>query len=312
MAKESKVAIYTSIVANVVIATTKLVTAALTGSSAMVAEGVHSLVDAGDGTLLLVGQARARRPPDELHPFGHGKELYFWALIVAMIFFAVGGGVSVYEGILHLLHPEPLRDPTTAYIVLGVAALFDGGSLVVGYRQVRKAVPNLSPVQVVRRGKDPSLFTVLLEDVADIAGLTIAFLGVWLGHALSNPYLDGVASIGVGLVLATVALVLMGQSRALLVGERASPEVLEAVEAAAGEDPALRGIARPLTMQLGPNEVLLALRAEFVPELSSREVAAAITRLERRIRSRCPEVRQIYVEAASLEGSGDDGSRHHP
>jgi cation diffusion facilitator family transporter len=202
----------------------------------MVAEGLHSLVDASDGTLLLVGRARSQRPPDAGHPFGHGKEIYFWTLIVAVIFFAVGGGVSVYEGILHLVHPEPLRDATLSYIVLGVAALFDGSSFIVALRTMRREEPGKRFVDIVRHGKDPASFTVVLEDLADLTGIAIAFLGVWLGHRLTNPYLDSVASIGVGLVLATVATVLVAQSRKLLLGERTSDDVLDAVRKAAAAD----------------------------------------------------------------------------
>jgi cation diffusion facilitator family transporter len=295
--EESNVAIYASIVANVVIAATKLVAAGLSGSSAMVAEGVHSLVDASDGTLLLVGRRRSRRPPDEGHPFGHGKELYFWTLIVAVIFFAVGGGVSVYEGILHLLDPEPLRDPTLSYVVLGVAAVFDGGSLIIAFRTLRREEPGRRLVDVVRHGKDPASFTVVLEDMADITGLVIAFFGVWLGHSLSNPYLDGVASIGIGLVLATVATVLVAQSRKLLVGERTSDDVLRAVrDAAAADARAIRFAACPLSMQLGPNEVLLGITARFAPDLTVEEVAVAIRRFEDRVRAARPDVRYISVE----------------
>ena len=293
---DSKSAIYASIGANVVIAITKLVTAAITGSSAMVAEGLHSLVDAGDGTLLLVGRARSRRPADEQHPFGHAKELYFWTLIVAMIFFAVGGGVSVYEGVLQMVHPEPLRDPTPAYIVLAIAALFDGGSLAIGWRTMRNAAPGHTLFEVVRHGKDPSLFTVVLEDIADVVGIVIAFLGVWLGHRLGMPALDGAASIAIGLVLATVAVILAGQSRGLLVGERAHDAAIEVVHRVAGGDPAIRRVARPLTMQLGPDEVLLTLEIELHPELTSREVAATIARFEARVRDERPEVHHIFAE----------------
>ena len=296
MASESKSAIYASIGANVVIAITKLVTAALTGSSAMIAEGLHSLVDAGDGTLLLVGRARSRRPADALHPFGHGKELYFWTLIVAMIFFAVGGGVSVYEGVLHMMNPEALRDPRPAYIVLAIAAVFDGGSLVVGWRTMRQAAPGRTLFEVVRHGKDPSLFTVVLEDIADVVGVVIAFLGVWLGHRLALPWLDGAASAAVGLVLATVAVILAAQSRGLLVGERAHDETIAVVHRVAADDPSIRRVERPLTMQLGPDEVLLTLEIELHPELTSREVAATIVRFEERIREQRPEVHHIFAE----------------
>jgi len=262
----------------------------------MVAEGLHSLVDASDGTLLLVGRRRSRRPPDAAHPFGHGKELYFWTLIVAVIFFAVGGGVSIYEGILHLINPEPLRDPLLSYVVLGIAALFDGSSFIIALRALRQEEPDRRLVEVVRRGKDPSSFTVVLEDIADLAGLALAFLGVWLGHRLANAYFDGVASIGVGLVLAAVALVLVGQSRKLLVGERASEEVLQAVRDAADDDGMIEFAECPLSMQLGPNELLLGVTARFAPDISADDVATAIQRFEDRLRKARPDVKYICVE----------------
>jgi len=274
----------------------KLVAAAVSGSSAMVAEGIHSLVDAADGTLLLVGRRRSQRPPDEAHPFGHGKELYFWTLIVAVIFFAVGGGVSVYEGILHLMHPEPLRDPTLSYVVLGIAAAFDGSSFVIALRTLRREEPDKSLVQIVRHGKDPASFTVVLEDIADLTGLALAFLGVWLGHRLVNPYFDGAASIGVGLVLAAVALVLAGQSRKLLVGERASEDVLQAVQDAANAEQTIELAECPLSMQLGPNEVLVGVTARFAAHLSANDAALAIHRFEDRLRRARPDVKYICVE----------------
>src|SRR4051812_7305398 len=233
MAKESAAAIYASIAANVGIATTKFVAAAFTGSSAMTAEGVHSLVDACDGLLLLLGRRRSRRPPTPEHPFGHGRELYFWSLIVAIVFFALGGGLSVYEGIQHILSPEPLKNPAWNYAVLGFAALFDGGSLVVGLRQFREAAGGRGFWAAIREGKDPSLFSVVLEDIADMAGIALAFLGVFLGHLLNNPYLDGAASVGIGLVMAGVAVVLLVESKGLLIGERADADVVECITAAA-------------------------------------------------------------------------------
>jgi cation diffusion facilitator family transporter len=294
--EQSNIAIYASIGANVAIAATKLTAAALSGSSAMVAEGLHSLVDASDGTLLLVGRIRSRRPPDESHPFGHGLELYFWTLIVAMLFFAVGGWLSVYEGIMHLFHPEPLRDPTLSYIVLGVAALFDGSSFVVALRTLRREERGRTIRHILRHGKDPSSSTVVLEDFADLTGLAIAFLGVYLGHRLTNPLFDGAASIGVGLVLATVALGLVAQTRPLHVGARTIQAVVRAVRDAATGEPMIEFATCPLSMQLGPNEVLLGITARFDPDLSADDVARVIQRFEDRVRKARPDVKYICIE----------------
>jgi cation diffusion facilitator family transporter len=299
MAKESAAAIYASIAANVGIATTKFVAAAFTGSSAMMAEGVHSLVDACDGLLLLLGRRRSRRPPTPEHPFGHGRELYFWSLIVAIVFFALGGGLSVYEGIQHILSPEPLKNPAWNYAVLGFAALFDGGSLVVGLRQFREAAGGRGFWAAIREGKDPSLFSVVLEDIADMAGIALAFLGVFLGHLLDNPYLDGAASVGIGLVMAGVAVVLLVESKGLLIGERADADVVECITtAAAGMYDA--DVRRIRTMQLAPHEVLVTLDVTFRRGLSREQVLAAIAELERRTRAASPDRLLLYLEISTL------------
>lgn len=302
MPEESRVAIYASIGANVIIAATKFIAAAVSGSSALLAEGLHSSVDASDGLLLLLGQHRSRRPADEAHPFGHGRELYFWTLIVAVVFFAVGGGVSVYEGILRLLHPEPPGDPTWSYVVLGVAALFDGTSFTIALRQFRPQAKGMGIVAAVRASKDPSVFTVLLEDTADLTGIAIAFLGVFLGHRLGNPYLDGVATVGVGLVLAVVAVFLIRESKGLLIGEGARAESVERVRALAARQPGVIGVRRPLTMYFGPNDLLVAMGITFDPALSAAEVADTIERLEREMRKEFPRVTRVYIEAESLGG----------
>jgi len=306
MAKESSpTAIYASIAANVGIAATKFTAASFTGSSAMVAEGVHSLVDTADGLLLLLGRRRARQPPSPDHPFGHGRELYFWTLIVAILFFALGGGMSVYEGVTHILHPEPIRNPAWNYAVLAFAALFDGSSFVVGFRQFRAAAGDRGFWAAIREGKDPSLFAVVLEDIADMAGIALAFLGVFLGHLLSNPYLDGAASIGVGLVMTAVAVVMIVESKGLLIGERADAAVVDCINAAAA---GLReaNVRRVRTMQLAPNEVLVTLDVTFARGLSRPQVLETIERLEHRIRAASPDRLWLYLEiSALLRGEGE-------
>jgi cation diffusion facilitator family transporter len=300
MAEGSKLAIYASIVANVLIAATKFTAAAFTGSSAMIAEGVHSLVDCADGTLLLLGHARSRRPPDERHPFGYGQELYFWTLIVAILFFALGGGMSAYEGITHILHPEPLRDPHWNYAVLGIAALIDGTSFTIAMREFRRTMNGRGFWETVRASKDPSIFTVVLEDSADLAGLSLAFLGIYFSHRLGAPYLDGIASIGIGLVMATVAVILIVESKALLIGEGADPAVVACISEAAASDEALRGVWRPHTVHMGPREVLVTLGVELRPDLSADDVARAIGRLDARVREAVPDVKHVYNDAQSL------------
>ncbi|WP_437486341.1 cation diffusion facilitator family transporter [Sorangium sp. So ce1014] len=299
MEKESRIAIYGAIGANMAIAAVKFVAAAVTGSSAMVSEGVHSLVDTADGLLLLLGKHRSARPPDAEHPFGHGKELYFWTLIVAIMIFAAGGGVSIYEGILHLLRPRPIEDPTWNYVVLGAAAVFEGTSLAISVHEFKKKAGQ-GYLAAMRSSKDPTTFTIVLEDSAALAGLAIAFLGVWLGHSLGNPYLDGAASIGIGLVLAAVAVFLARQSHGLLMGESADRELIASILALAEADRGVSAVGRPMTMHFGPHDVLVVLRIEFDPALTASGVAEAIERIEARVRSQRPDVKHIYIEARSI------------
>jgi cation diffusion facilitator family transporter len=302
-ADDSRIAVVASIAANVAIAGTKFTAAAVTGSSAMLAEAVHSLVDTADGTLLLIGQRRSRVPPDAEHPIGHARELYFWSLMVAVLFFALGGGVSVYEGLQRILNPEPLRDPTWNYVVLAAATLFDGTSWLIGFRQLRRRAAGRGLMAQLRRTKDPTLTAVLLEDTADLAGIVLAFLGIYLGHRLGMPALDGIASIAVGLVLATVATLLIAQTRSLLVGEGADSEVVAAIRRLVAQEPLVVTAKYPLTVHLGPHDVFVAIAAEFAPQLRAEEVARVIERIEARIRDAVPDVRHIYIEASSLSRS---------
>jgi cation diffusion facilitator family transporter len=302
MAGESRKAVYAAIAGNSVVAVIKFVAAFYTGSSAMISEGIHSLVDAGNGGLLYIGMARAQRPADDEHPFGHGKELYFWSFVVAISIFGIGGGMSIYEGILHILHPAPLEDPTLAYIVLAIAAVIEGGTFWVALREFRRDKGSLSTLDAVRTGKDPSLFTVLFEDTAAVLGLFVAFLGVFLGHLLRNPYIDGAASVVIGLILTTVALWLARESKGLLLGESADPALIAGVRAILSEEPGVLAAGRALTMHLGPHDVLLNIEAAFDPALTAEDVHLAIDRVEERIRSGYPDVKRIYIEAESLTG----------
>jgi cation diffusion facilitator family transporter len=299
-ASSSKVVIFAGIAANVAVALTKFVAAAFTGSSAMLSEGVHSLVDSGNGLLLLLGINLSQRPPDEEHPFGHGLELYFWTLIVAILVFAVGGGISFYEGVLHLLNPAELKDPTWNYIVLGLAALFEGSAWVVALKGFLAAKGERGFWQAIHRSKDPTTFMVLVEDSAALLGLSIAFVGIFLGHLLDNPYLDGAASILIGVVLALVAGLLASESRGLLIGESADPEIVASIRALAETDPAVERVRRPLTMHFGPDQILLNLDVQFRIGLSAAEMESAVDRLEEAIRRKHPQVKRIFLEAEAI------------
>ncbi len=297
MTKESKLPIYASIAANIAIAILKFAAAAVTGSSAMTAEGVHSLVDSADGGLLLVGHWRSRQPADETHPFGYAHELYFWSLLVAVLFFVLGGGISVYHGVLSILHPEPLRDPKWNYLVLAGATLFDGTSFVIAYRAFRRTAEGRGFWAHLRGSKDPSQFAVVLEDGADLTGIALAFTGVFLGHRLDMPRLDGVASVCIGLVLTFVALVLTRQTKALLLGESASAEVLARIHEVINDDNEVKATDQLLTMHLGPHDILLTTSVQLADTLSEPEVARAITRLENRIREAVPDIKHVCIDA---------------
>jgi len=287
---------------NAAIAVSKYIAAAFTGSSAMLSEGIHSTVDTGNGLLLLLGLHRSRKPPDQSHPFGHGKELYFWSLIVAITIFGIGGGVSAYEGILHLLHPQPLEDPTWNYWVLGLAAVFEGASFAIALREFLHAKGARSTWQTVRTSKDPTVFIVLFEDSAALLGLLAAFLGVYLGHMFNNPFVDGVASIVIGLLLAGVSVVLAHESKGLLLGESADPAIVKDIHELSRALPIVADVQCPLTMHFGPDEVLLNLEIQFRPGLPPGEITQAINQLEREIREKHPEFKRIFIEARALQG----------
>lgn len=296
----SPIAVYGAIAANVAIAITKYIVAGLSGSSAMLSEAIHSTVDTCNGALLLVGLRRSRRPPNAEHPFGHGKELFFWSLIVAVMIFGVGGGISFYEGIVHLRHPEPIEDARWSFLVLALAALFEGASFVVALGQFRAASGTLPFWQALHRSKDPSTYTVLAEDGAALLGLVLAAAGIAASQLTGRPEFDGIASLAIGLLLAGVAVMLIHEARQLLIGEGLQRETAAAIRELALSRPGVRGASRPLSMYVGAEEVLLALDVEFEPGLSARQIAATVDALEAEIRQRHPRIKRIYIEARVL------------
>jgi cation diffusion facilitator family transporter len=296
VAAESRTAVIAAIVGNAAIAAIKFVAGAMTGSSAMISEGIHSVVDTGNGGLIFHGLRRGARPPDAAHPFGHGMEVFFWSLIVAVSIFGIGGGMSIYEGAVHLRHPAPLENPLINYIVLAAAMVFEAISFSVAWSAFRKHRKGRRTLVAIHHAKDPSLFTVLFEDSAALLGLAVAFLGVLLSHLLHAPVLDGVASIAIGVILVCAALWLAYESKSLLVGEAADPELVAAVEEIALADPAVIGLGTVLTMHLGPREVLLNIEVQFKPGLTVEEVHAAVHRIEAHISEPFPEVTRVFVE----------------
>jgi len=296
----SKLAIYGAIVGNFLISVTKFIAAGITGSSAMLTEGIHSLVDTGNGWLLLFGIKRSEQSADDRHPFGYGPELYFWTLIVGILIFGLGGGISIYEGIQHVLHPGHLSDPTVNYIVLGLAVIFESGAWYLALKGFLEVKGAKSFWRSVRESKDPTTFAVLFEDSAALAGLVVAFLGIFFGHMFDMPVLDGVASIVIGFILAGVAFVLIYESHGLLIGESASPATVKSIMELVQNFDGVERTRRPLTLHFGPNQILLALELNFRDGLSTDQVEELIDSIERAIRHAHPEIRHIFLEADKI------------
>lgn len=300
MSGSAKKTIYAAMAANFAIAIIKFIAASFTGSSAMLSEGIHSVVDTGNELLLLLGLRLSKKPADDSHPFGYGQELYFWTLIVALFIFAIGGGMSIYEGIDHLRNPEPLTDPRWNYAVLGLAAIFEGYSWNIALQQFLASKNEDSFWTAIRDSKDPIVFTVLFEDTAALIGLLVAFIGVFSGHLLGNVYLDGVASIIIGVILCGVAILLASESKGLLIGEGATAETVASIRKITSSDPAVDKVVKVLTLHFGPQEILLNLEIKFVQDLETEELAIAVERLENSISSQHCEIQNIFIEAKSI------------
>lgn len=295
-ASESKAVIYAALAGNLLIAVSKFVAAAVTGSAAMVSEGIHSVVDSGNQVLLLYGIRRAARPPDAQFPFGYGKEIYFWSFVVAILIFGLGAGVSIYEGIIHLQHPRSLSNPLVNYVVLGLAAVFEGSAWLFAFR-------SFSPgrrggyVRAVREGKDPTRFLVLFEDSAALLGLTAALAGVALTQVTGLAYFDGIASIVIGVILAGTAAWLAYETKGLLIGESARSEVIQEIRRLGESCPGVAAVNDVLTMHMGPDFILVNMSMDFEDGLPVGRVETAVAELDRRIKARFPAVKRVFVEA---------------
>ena len=300
MAKaSSRRVILAAFLGNSAIAAMKFAAAGVTGSSAMLSEAIHSVVDTGNQALLFHGLRRSGRPADAQHPFGYGMELYFWSFVVAILIFAVGAGLSFYEGVQKVLDPHPATDLYINYAVLGLAAVFEAGAWWIAFREFRKTKGRLGWLTAFRRSKDPAIFTVLFEDSAAILGLFAAFLGILGADVLGLAWLDGAASIAIAAILATVAILLAIESKGLLIGEGARREVLDGIAAIIDADRRILAANEVLTMHLGPEDVLLNLSLDFRDDLSAGGVEAAVSELERRIKSDFPEITRVFIEAQS-------------
>ncbi|NNG76790.1 cation transporter [Acinetobacter sp. ANC 4277] len=296
MSDSNKVVVYAALLGNLAIALVKFVAAYITNSSAMLSEAVHSVVDTLNEILLLYGMKKSQRPGDVKHPFGYGRELYFWAFIVALMVFALGAVVSIYQGIQHVRHPEEMLNPTLNYIVLSIAILCEGVSWFVALKAFRKTKGEQGYFEAFRRSKDPTTFTVLFEDTAALCGLFIALIGIYLAHSLNIPELDGVASILIGIVLAISAILLGRETKGLLLGESAAPELRNNILLIAQEDIAVLSANGVLTEQMGAHQVLASLSLEFEDNLSSDDIEDCVNRIEAKIKQIHPEIVALFIK----------------
>jgi cation diffusion facilitator family transporter len=293
----STTVVYAALAGNLAIAVTKFVAFALTGSSAMLTEAIHSSVDTGNQGLLLLGLARARKPPSQTHPFGYGMEVYFWAFVVALLIFALGGAFSIYEGVLKIVRPEPIERAWINFLVIGLAMLFEGGSFLVAWKEFKVVRQGAPFFRAIRRSKDPSIFAVLLEDGAALAGLAIAALGVAGSAMFGIAWADGAASVAIGALLVLVAIFLANETRSLLTGESASPRIVEAVRGMLAADPRIDTVAEVLSMHLGPSEILLGVTLDFQDALTAGEIEDAADDFAVRIRGIDPRITRVFVRS---------------
>ncbi|WP_394652073.1 cation diffusion facilitator family transporter [uncultured Sphingomonas sp.] len=302
-AVRANIVLYGALAANVGIAIAKFVAAGITGSSSMLTEGVHSLVDSGNQILLLYGQKRAARPPDAAYPFGYGRELYFWAFVVAMLIFAIGAGVSIYEGYLHILKPEPLRDPTVNYIVLGIAVALEGTSWAIAVREFDASRGGLGWWRAIRRSKDPAGFMVLFEDSAALIGLAFAGIGIYASNTYGDPRIDGVASIAIGLVLAAVAILLAREAKGLLIGEAADPHLVATIRKHVAHHPGIVSVSHVRTIHTSPDAIFVAVSADFDDTLTMGDGETLIETIETELKAALPQLTSIYIRPEKREAA---------
>lgn len=296
MSDSNKIVVYAALAGNLAIALVKFVAAYITNSSAMLSEAIHSVVDTLNEILLLYGMKKSQQSPNAQHPFGYGRELYFWAFIVSLMVFALGAVVSIYQGVQHVRYPEEMLSPNLNYIVLGIAILCEGISWLVALKAFRKTKGQLGYFEAFRRSKDPTTFTVLFEDTAALCGLFIALIGIYLAHALNIPELDGVASIFIGIVLAISAILLARETKGLLLGESADPQLRDHLLLIAQEDDAVFSANGVLTEQMGADQVIASLSLEFEDHLTSDDIEACVNRIEAKIKQIHPEIMALFVK----------------
>lgn len=303
MPSGSKKVIVAALVGNTLIAVTKFVAALITGSSAMLSEGIHSLVDTGNQILLLYGLKKAKKPPDEAFPFGYGKEIYFWSFIVAILIFALGGGISIYEGILHLQHPRPISNPMLNYTVLVLAMIFEGAAWYFAFREFSRAKGKWGYFEAIQRAKDPSIFVVLFEDTAAMLGLLVAFAGVALAQITGILYFDGAASILIGLILVGTAIWLAYETKGLLIGESANRHVIKNIREFLQANMLIEHVNEVLTMHMGPDYILANISVDFRDDATANDIEFVIAEIDRAIKKQYPQVKRIFIEAEKRQGN---------
>jgi len=297
MAGSSKKAIFAALIGNSLIAVTKFAAAIHTGSTAMMSEGIHSLVDTGNQVLLLWGIRSANRPASPEFPFGHGKEIYFWCFVVAMLIFALGGTVSIYKGWQHLSHPTSINNIAINYAVLGFAVAFETAALWVALKEFNLSRGSQGIIKAIVKGKDPTLFVVVFEDSAALLGLLVALIGLVLYQLTGNPVYDALASIGIGVVLILTAVVLALESKSLLIGESADPEIVADIRATLNTDERILTVNEVATLHMGPEFIVVTVSVDFIDALSARKVEKAVTQLTRSIKAVDPRVKRVFIEA---------------
>jgi cation diffusion facilitator family transporter len=300
--------VYAALAGNLLVAATKFGAAAVSGSASMLSEGVHSLVDTINEVLLLYGMHRSRRSPDRVHPLGYGRELYFWSFVVAVLLFALGAGVSIYQGITRIMAPRAIENTRVIYIVLALSAVFEGYSWWVSKQAFRKVKGRLSYWKAVRRSKDPPAFMVLFEDSAAMLGIAIVAVATFAAERFSMPELDGVASLTIGLILAMTASVIAYVCKGLLIGEQANPSVAASIREIADAEPDVDNANGIVTFQLGPEQIVVALSLEFADRLRTTDIERLVTDIERKVCARHPEVVTLFVKPQT-QGGFADGKR---
>ena len=296
MASSSKKVIYAALIGNGLIAVTKFIAATITGSSAMLSEGIHSVVDTSNQVLLLYGLKRSQKPADDQFPFGYGREVYFWSFVVAIMIFAIGAGISIYEGIHRLMDPHPLQNVIVNYIVLILAMVFEGGAWYFAFKEFKKTKGRRSYLEAIRQAKNPSIFVVLFEDSAAMLGLLVAFFGILLGQITGNLYFDGLASVVIGLLLAGTALWLAYEIKGLLVGESALPQVVEGIRRLANQHDEIGHVNEVLTMHMGPEDILVNISVDFKDKIPAETVEKIVQQLDAEIKKAHPKVKRIFIE----------------